>query len=69
MDQLLNSSEKRLARLLLLLANFVQEGTSVHVITEIKQETLAEMVGTNSISREFLGQRGGKRRLQARNEM
>jgi CRP/FNR family cyclic AMP-dependent transcriptional regulator len=45
-DQLLNSSEKRLARLLLLLANFDQEGTPVHVITEINQETLAEMVGT-----------------------
>lgn len=45
-DQLFNSSEKRLARLLLLLANFEQEGTSAHVITKISQETLAEMVGT-----------------------
>jgi len=45
-DQLFNSSEKRLARLLLLLANFGQETKPEPVIAKISQETLAEMVGT-----------------------
>jgi CRP/FNR family cyclic AMP-dependent transcriptional regulator len=45
-DQLFNSSEKRLARLLLLLANFGKEGLPQPFITEISQETLAEMIGT-----------------------
>ncbi len=45
-DQLFNSSEKRLARTLLLLANFGKEGKPEPVITKISQETLAEMVGT-----------------------
>jgi CRP/FNR family cyclic AMP-dependent transcriptional regulator len=45
-DQLFNSSEKRLARLLLLLANFGKEGQPETVIAKISQETLAEMVGT-----------------------
>jgi CRP/FNR family transcriptional regulator, cyclic AMP receptor protein len=45
-DQLFNSSEKRLARLLLLLANFGKEGRPEPVIPKISQETLAEMVGT-----------------------
>jgi CRP-like cAMP-binding protein len=45
-DQLFNSSEKRLARLLLLLANFGKEGTQVPVLVNISQETLAEMIGT-----------------------
>ena len=45
-DQLFNSSEKRLARLLLLLANFGKEGKPEPVIAKISQETLAEMVGT-----------------------
>jgi CRP/FNR family cyclic AMP-dependent transcriptional regulator len=45
-DQLFNSSEKRLARALLLLAQFGKEGTSETVIPKISQETLAEMVGT-----------------------
>jgi CRP/FNR family cyclic AMP-dependent transcriptional regulator len=45
-DQLFNSSEKRLARLLLLMANFGKEGTPETVIAKISQETLAEMVGT-----------------------
>jgi CRP/FNR family cyclic AMP-dependent transcriptional regulator len=44
-DQLFNSSEKRLARLLLLLANFGKEG-SPQPISHISQETLAEMIGT-----------------------
>jgi CRP-like cAMP-binding protein len=45
-DQLFNSSEKRLARLLLLLANFGKEGKPEPIITKISQETLAEMIGT-----------------------
>jgi CRP/FNR family cyclic AMP-dependent transcriptional regulator len=45
-DQLFNSSEKRLARLLLLLANFGKEGAPQPVIARISQETLAEMIGT-----------------------
>jgi CRP-like cAMP-binding protein len=45
-DQLFNSSEKRLARLLLLMANFGKEGRPETVITKISQETLAEMIGT-----------------------
>jgi len=45
-DQLFNSSEKRLARVLLLLANFGKEGEPEPVIAKISQETLAEMVGT-----------------------
>jgi CRP/FNR family cyclic AMP-dependent transcriptional regulator len=45
-DQLFNSSEKRLARILLLLAHFGKEDTPETVIPNISQETLAEMVGT-----------------------
>jgi CRP/FNR family transcriptional regulator, cyclic AMP receptor protein len=45
-DQLFNSSEKRLARILLLLAHFGKEGVPHTVIPEISQTTLAEMVGT-----------------------
>jgi CRP/FNR family transcriptional regulator, cyclic AMP receptor protein len=45
-DQLFNSSEKRLARLLLLLANFGKEGMPEPMIAKISQETLAEMIGT-----------------------
>jgi CRP-like cAMP-binding protein len=45
-DQLFNSSEKRLARALLLLAQFGKEGAPQTVIPKISQETLAEMVGT-----------------------
>jgi CRP-like cAMP-binding protein len=45
-DQLFNSSEKRLARVLLLLAHFGKDGQAEHVIPQISQETLAEMVGT-----------------------
>jgi CRP/FNR family transcriptional regulator, cyclic AMP receptor protein len=45
-DQLFNSSEKRLARILLLLARFGKEGKPEKVIPRISQETLAEMVGT-----------------------
>src|SRR5437016_14013498 len=45
-DQLFNSSEKRLARALLLLARFGKEGAPETVIPKISQETLAEMIGT-----------------------
>jgi len=45
-DQLFNSSEKRLARLLLMLAHFGKEGVPETVVPKISQETLAEMVGT-----------------------
>ncbi len=45
-DQLFNSSEKRLARILLLLAHFGKEGTQEPVIPKISQETLAGMIGT-----------------------
>jgi CRP/FNR family transcriptional regulator, cyclic AMP receptor protein len=45
-DQLFNSSEKRLARTLLLLANFGKEGGPEPITTKISQETLAEIIGT-----------------------
>jgi CRP/FNR family transcriptional regulator, cyclic AMP receptor protein len=45
-DQLFNSSEKRLARTLLILANFGEEGEPEPILAKISQETLAEMVGT-----------------------
>jgi CRP/FNR family cyclic AMP-dependent transcriptional regulator len=45
-DQLFNSSEKRLARILLLLAHFGKEGKPEILIPKMSQETLAEMVGT-----------------------
>ena len=45
-DQLFNSSEKRLARILLLLAHFGKEGVPEAVIPKISQETLADMIGT-----------------------
>ncbi|MCL4813749.1 MAG: Crp/Fnr family transcriptional regulator [Vicinamibacteraceae bacterium] len=45
-DQLFNSSEKRLARTLLLLARYGKEDTTPHVLPRLSQETLAEMVGT-----------------------
>ena len=45
-DQLFNSSEKRLARILLLMAEFTKEGEPVQYLPKISQETLAEMIGT-----------------------
>jgi CRP/FNR family transcriptional regulator, cyclic AMP receptor protein len=45
-DQLFNSSERRLARMLLLLANFGKEGNPQPIIPHVSQETLAEMIGT-----------------------
>ena len=52
-DQLFNSSEKRLARILLMLAHFGKEGAPETVVPKISQETLAEMVGTTPVTREF----------------
>src|SRR5258708_3709364 len=46
-DQLFNSTEKRLARALLLLANYGKEGRPEKIIAKISQETLAEIIGTN----------------------
>jgi len=45
-DHLFNSSEKRLARLLMMMANFGQESKPAPVLVKIRQETLAEMIGT-----------------------
>jgi hypothetical protein len=45
-DQLFNSNEKRLARILLLLAQFGKDGKPETVIPKMSQETLAEMIGT-----------------------
>jgi CRP/FNR family transcriptional regulator, cyclic AMP receptor protein len=45
-DQLFNSSERRLARMLLLLSHFGKEGTPQAIVPNISQETLAEMIGT-----------------------
>jgi CRP/FNR family cyclic AMP-dependent transcriptional regulator len=49
-DQLFNSSEKRLARILLLLAHFGKQGVPETVIPKISQETLAEMGGHNPVT-------------------
>lgn len=46
LDQLFNSSEKRLARALLLLANFGNDGKPQKIVAKVSQETLAEMIGT-----------------------
>jgi CRP/FNR family cyclic AMP-dependent transcriptional regulator len=45
-DQLFNSSERRLARALLLLAHYGKRGTQLSLVPKISQETLAEMIGT-----------------------
>jgi CRP/FNR family transcriptional regulator, cyclic AMP receptor protein len=45
-DQLFNSSEKRLARMLLLLSNYGKEGKPIPVVPNVTQEMLAEMIGT-----------------------
>jgi CRP/FNR family transcriptional regulator, cyclic AMP receptor protein len=52
-DQLFNSSEKRLARVLLLLANFGKEGRPEPILAKISQTTLAEMIGTTRARCEF----------------
>jgi len=60
-DQLFNSSEKRLARVLLLMAHFGNEGVSEMVVPRLSQETLAEMVGTTRSRVSFFMNRFRKR--------
>ena len=55
-DQLFNSSEKRLARILLLMAHFAKEGKQVEVIPKINQETLAEMMRDHALPHQFLSE-------------
>ena len=67
-DQLFNSSEKRLARLLLLLANFGKEGSPQPIQPDISQETLAEMIGTTRSAKlapdfRLVVQHGAKQRV------
>ena len=52
-DQLFNSSEKRLARVLLLLANFGKDDAPEPIVGKFSQEILAEMIGTTSIPRQL----------------
>ena len=66
-DQLFNSSEKRLARTLLMLANFGKEGAPQPITTKISQETLAEIIGTTRPRVSYLHeqvQEAGLHRLQ-----
>ncbi len=60
-DQLFNSSEKRLARVLLLMAQFGEEGVSEMTVPRLSQETLAEMVGTTRSRVSFFMNRFRKR--------
>jgi len=60
-DQLFNSSEKRLARVLLLMARFGKEGVSDMLVPRLSQETLAEMVGTTRSRINFFMNRFRKR--------
>ena len=60
-DQLFNSSEKRLARVLLLMAHFGKEGVSEMAVPRLSQETLAEMVGTTRSRVSFFMNRFRKR--------
>ena len=53
-DQLFNSSEKRLARALLLLARYGKQDKPRQVVPKISQETLSEMVGHHALARQFL---------------
>jgi hypothetical protein len=61
MMQLFNSSEKRLARLFLLLAHFGKEGTAQPILLDISQETLAEMIGTTRSRVSFFMNKFSKR--------
>jgi CRP/FNR family cyclic AMP-dependent transcriptional regulator len=61
LDQLFNSSEKRLARVLLLMAQFGKEGVSEMTVPRLSQETLAEMVGTTRSRVSFFMNRFRKR--------
>ena len=53
-DQLFNSSEKRLARTLLLLARYGTEDAPIRELPILSQETLAEMIGIDALARQFL---------------
>jgi CRP/FNR family cyclic AMP-dependent transcriptional regulator len=66
-DQLFNSSERRLARLLLLLANYGGEGKPEPILTKISQETLAEMIGTTRSRVSFFMNRFRKQGLVSYN--
>jgi CRP/FNR family cyclic AMP-dependent transcriptional regulator len=59
-DQLFNSSERRLARVLLLLANFGKEGRPEPIVGKITQEMLAEMIGTTRARVSFFMNKFGK---------
>lgn len=63
-DQLFNSSEKRLARALLLLANFGKEGRPEPIIAKVSQETLVEMVGTTRSRVSFFMNQSAERKLR-----
>src|SRR5438876_12335378 len=62
-DQLFNSSEKRLARILLLLTRFGKEGQHELVVPRVSQETLAEMVGTTRSRVSFFMNKCGRQGL------
>ncbi len=62
-DQLFNSSERRLARLLLLLANFGQEAGPHPIAITLSQETLAEMIGNHPFPGEFFHEQIPQKRL------
>ena len=68
-DQLFNSSEKRLARTLLLLARYGKQDKPVRVVPKISQDTLAEMIGTTRVASELLPeqvQEAGLHRIRRR---
>jgi len=68
-DQLFNSSEKRLARTLLLLARYGAPGQPQKVLAKVSQEMLAEMIGTHTPARQFFHeqiQKTGLHRIQRR---
>jgi len=70
-DQLFNRAKRRLARLLLLLADFGKEGGPRPISANISQETLAEMIGTTALSRQFLHEQipqTGLHQLQRKNQ-
>jgi len=62
-NQLFNSSEKRLARTLLLLARYGRENATHRVLPKLSQETLAEMVGNHALTRELLHEQVSQTRV------
>jgi CRP/FNR family transcriptional regulator, cyclic AMP receptor protein len=67
-DQLFNSSEKRLARILLLMAQFGKDGPPIEVIPKISQETLAKMIGTTRSRISFFMNRFQEKGMIQRND-